>query len=222
MVIIVYGIVWLSLTLVMYSEEVEQKFLEKNKEDFSYLLYMKKVGQKAIQLTVFSIVFPLTINSVFGFSQSIALTRCVVNTERNATFFVKSFFLKTFPNIDHSLSFETLLLISPQEILEKMFELFYNQNPDFEKEKVKKFFTMCCKIQQEGGDLLPKLNVPAIPSFFFPQQTFLQAFKKNLLNKYEQKMERIELIHKILHTFAFIKPYLEEIHSNPFNKFLTF
>ena len=57
------------------------------------------------------------------------------------------FFIKTFPKVDNSLSFETLLQTSPQEILEKRFGLFYNKNQNFEKEKKKEFFTICCKIQ---------------------------------------------------------------------------
>jgi hypothetical protein len=75
-------------------------------------------------------------------SQAIALTSHVVNTERDVTFFIK-----TFPKVDNSLSFETLLQTSPQEMLEKRFGLFYNKNQNFEKEKKKGFFTICCKIQ---------------------------------------------------------------------------
>jgi len=222
MIISIFGVVWLSLTFVMYSQEIEQKILEENIENFSYSLYLNKIGQKTIQLTVVSIVLPFTIHSIFSLRQSVALTSHVVSTERDLTAFVKNFFIETFPNVSDSLLFETLLQASPQEILEKLFELFYNQNQDFEKNKVKELFTTCCQIQQEGGDLLPKLNVPPIPAFFSPQLTFLEAFKKNLLNRYQEKIEKIELIHKILHTFAFIKPYLKEIHSNPFKRLLSF
>ncbi len=107
-----------------------------------YSLSIKKISQKTIQLTVCSIIFLLTINSIFCLSQAISLTRHVVNTERDVTFFIK-----TFPKVDNSLSFETLLQTSPQEILEKRFGLFYNKNQNFEKEKKKEFFTICCKIQ---------------------------------------------------------------------------
>lgn len=113
MIISIFGVVWLSLTLVMSSQEVEQKILNENKEDFSYSLYLNKIGQKTLQLTVFSIVLPLTISSIFGLSQSIGLTSRVVNRERDITAFVKNFFIETFPHVADSLSFETLLQTSP-------------------------------------------------------------------------------------------------------------
>ncbi len=222
MLLPIYGIIWFSLAVVMYSEQLEQKLLKENKKDFSYSLFLEKVGQKTIQLTLFSVVLPLAIHSIFGLGQSLALTNCVVNRERNTTFFVKSLFIKSFPKVENSLLFETLLQTSPQEVLEKMFELFYNENLDFEKEKVKDFFIVCCKVEQESGNLLPKLNVPPIPSFFFPQQTFLHMFQKNLLHGYEEKIEKIKYIYKVLQTFEFIKPYLKEIHSNPVRKVLSF
>jgi hypothetical protein len=47
-------------------------------------------------------------------------------------------------------------------------------------------------------------------------------FQKNLLHGYEEKIEKIKYIYKVLQTFEFIKPYLKEIHSNPVRKVLSF
>jgi hypothetical protein len=216
-----YGIVWLALQIVLSSEDLEQKFLKEKKENFSYSLY-KEICQKTVQLAFFSILLPLVTSSIFGVGQSIGLTSTVVARERNVTSFVKTLFIKTFPNTDNSLLFETLLQAAPEEILEKIFELFYNQNQNFEKEKVKEFFVACCKVQQEGTNLIPNFNIAPVSSLFFPQQQFLQTFNKNLLNRYHEKIEKLELIHKILQTFLFIKPYLQEFYSTPFQRVLAF
>lgn len=227
-ILLLLGIVNIMTTLTLQSEKIEQECLRQNTDEFPYDVYLIKIAG-SLKWPMFSLLLPFVIPYLFAIIQAFLLTSHIVSVEQNLTAFGKNLLIKNFPNSVQCSSIEMttqllekLMGSSDPDILEKLLELFLNQNCQFEEKRVQEFLRSYFNLEKKYGNLTAKLDIPSIPIFFSSEQDFLQEFQKNLLTSYNEKVKKIQLVHSILQTFQFIRPCLDNFYSTPIQKVLFF
>jgi len=221
-------IVNIMTTLTLESEKIEQECLKQNTDEFPYDVYLTKIA-RSLKWSMFSLLLPFVIPYIFAIIQAVLLTNHILCTEQNLTAFGKNLLVKNFPNSVQCSSveminqlFEKLMESSDSDVLEKLLELFLNQNFQFEEKRVQQFLSSYFNLEKKCGNLTAKLDIPSIPIFFSSEQDFLQEFQKQLFTAYDKKVKKIELIHSILQTLQFIKPCLDNFYSTPIQRVFFF